>query len=79
MLGVEWRIRALRAAFYITPGFANWVRTRARELGREGRPFEIILVWGGRRFRVGNVPHGDPYFAIVREDGTLERSPWASD
>jgi hypothetical protein len=76
---VEWTLRAFRAAFYITPGFANWVRTRARELSREGRAFEIILVWGGRRFRVGNVPHGDPYFAIQREDGTLERSPYASD
>jgi len=79
MGGVEWTLRAFRAAFYIRPGFSNWVRTRARELAREGSPYEIVLVWGGRRFRVGNVPHGDPYFAIQRDDGTLERSPWASD
>ena len=76
---VEWTLRAFRAAFFVSPAFANWVRTRARELAREGRTFEIILVWGGRRFRVGNVPHGEPYFAIQRDDGTVERSPWAGD
>jgi hypothetical protein len=76
---VEWKLRRFRAAFYVTPGFQNWVRTRAYELEREGRKFEIILVWGRRRFRVGKLPHGNPYFAIELDDGTIERSPWVED
>lgn len=75
---VEWTLRAFRAAFYITPGFANWARTRARELTRDGQSYELVLIWGRREFRIGNVPHGDPYFAIRRgSDGVLERSPYA--
>jgi hypothetical protein len=74
---IEWKLRRFGAAFYITLGFRNWVRTRARELERAGEPFEIVLVWGRRRFHVGALPHGDPYFAIERADGTLERSRWA--
>lgn len=79
MSRVEWRIREFRAAFQVQPGFANWLRTRARELERDGEPYEIILVWGRRRFHIGEVPNGDPYFAVERADGTLERSPWAID
>jgi hypothetical protein len=74
---IEWKLRCFGAAFYIRPQFRNWVRTRARELERAGERFEIILVWGRRRFRVGALPHGDPYFAIERVDGTVERSRWA--
>jgi hypothetical protein len=76
MLGVERKLRDLRAAFHVTPGFANWVRTRSRELEKQGRPYEIILVWGRRRFHIGSLPEGDPYFAIELSDGSLERSPW---
>jgi hypothetical protein len=72
----ERKLRAFAAAFYIFPEFSNWVRTRARELRRQGREFEIVLVWGRRLFRAGSVPHGNPYFAIKREDGSVERSPW---
>ena len=74
---VERKIRDFRAAFHVTPGFSNWLRTRARELERDGEAFEVVLCWGRRRFRVRALPHGDPYFAIVRADGTIERSPWA--
>jgi hypothetical protein len=74
---IEWKLRRFGAAFFITPQFRNWVRTRARELERAGQPFEIVLVWGRRRFHVGNLPHGDPYFAIERADGQVERSRWA--
>jgi hypothetical protein len=77
MRAVEMQIRRFRAAFWFEPQFANWVRTRSYELARAGAAFDIVLVWGRRRFRVGSVPHGDPYFAIERADGTLERSPWA--
>jgi hypothetical protein len=79
MRWVEKQLRRFGAAFYVQPGFANWVRTRSRELEREGHTFNVVLIWGRRRFHVGNVPHGDPYFAIERADGTIERSPWASD
>jgi hypothetical protein len=72
---VERELRRFRAAFYITPHFANWVRTRAAELGRAGASFQIVMVWGRRRFRIGSVPQGDPYFAIEREDGSIEHSP----
>jgi len=74
---IEWKLRRFGAAFYITLAFRNWVRTRARELEREGETFEIVLVWGRRRFHVDALPHGDPYFAIERADGTLERSRWS--
>jgi len=77
MRSIEWELRAFRAAFYITPGFANWVRTRARELEATGEAFEIVVCWGRLRFRVRTVPGPQPYFAIRRADGTLERSPWA--
>ncbi|HKZ73176.1 MAG TPA: hypothetical protein VJ011_03880 [Steroidobacteraceae bacterium] len=73
---IERKIRQFLTAFYVFPGFRNWVRTRAKELTREGEDFEIIMVWGRRHFRIGAVPHGDPYFAIKRPDGSLERSPW---
>jgi hypothetical protein len=76
MLGVEWKLRAFRAAFQVTPTFSNWVRTRARELEREGRTFEVVLIWGRRRFHIGNVPDGEPYFALELRDGSIERSPW---
>lgn len=74
---VERKLRELRAAFHVTPTFSNWVRTRARELEREGRSYDVVLVWGRRRFHIGRVPRGDPYFAIELSDGSLERSPWA--
>lgn len=74
---IEWKLRRFGAAFYISLGFRNWVRARGRELERAGESFEIVLVWGRRRFYVGSLPHGDPYFAIVRADGTVERSHWA--
>lgn len=77
MRTVERKLRRFRAAFWLTPEFANWVRTRAYELQRTGAAFDVVLVWGRRRFRVGNVPEGQPYFAIELRDGTLERSPWA--
>lgn len=73
----DWKLRLFRSAFTVTPNFVNWARTRALEL--RGEPYELVIVWGRRRFRVGNIPHGEPYFAIVRADGTLERSPWCSD
>jgi hypothetical protein len=76
MRSIEWELRAFRAAFWISPGFANWVRTRGRELRKSGEDFEIILCWGRFRFRLANAPDGEPYFAIRRADGTLERSPW---
>lgn len=75
---VERKIRAFVAAFFVFPEFRGWVRTRAAELRKEGEQFEIVLVWGRRRFHVGSLPHGNPYFAIERSDGTLERSPWTS-
>ena len=74
---VERAIRRFNATFCVHVGFCNWARTRANELARQGQPFEIVLVWGRRRFRVGNVPDGDPFLAVERADGTLERSPWA--
>ena len=75
----ERKLRAFGAAFYIFPEFRNWVRTRARDLRRQRQDFEIVLVWGRRLFRAGRVPRGNPYFAIKRSDGSLERSPWAVD
>jgi hypothetical protein len=75
MRSIEWKLRAFRAAFYITPGFANWVRTRARELTKSGEDFELVVCWGRLRFRVWTVPGADPYFAIRRADGSLERPP----
>jgi hypothetical protein len=75
MRWIEWELRRFRAAFYITPGFANWVRTRARELQKAGEDFELVVCWGPLRFRVRTVPGEDPYFAIRRKDGTLERPP----
>lgn len=74
---VETKIRQFRAAFWLEPGFANWTRTRARELARKGQSFEIVLVWGRRRLRVGQLPEEQPFFALELADGTLERSPWA--
>jgi len=76
MRAVEQKLRRFRAAFFVSVGFANWVRTRALELEREGQPFEIVLCWGARVFRVDALPEDDPFFAIERADGTLERSPW---
>lgn len=76
MRWVERKLRDLRAAFHVTPTFANWVRTRSRELEREGRAHDVVLVWGRRRFHIGKLPEGDPYFAIELSDGSLERSPW---
>ena len=76
---VEWKLRRFGAAFFIRLGFANWARTRGRELERAGVRFRVVLVWGRRRFHTGNVPNGDPYFALELEDGTLERSPWVED
>lgn len=73
---VEQKLRRFRAAFYITPLFANWVRARAHELAAEGRAFEIVMCWGGMRFRVGELPAEDPYFAIEHADGSVERSRW---
>jgi len=75
----ERKLRAFLATFYIFPEFSNWVRTRARELRRQSQGFEIVLVWGRRIFHAGNVPHGTPYFAIKREDGSVECSPWVND
>jgi hypothetical protein len=77
MQAVERQIRRIRAALWLEPEFANWVRTRSYELTRKGRAFDVVLVWGRRRFRIGNVPDGKPYFAIELADGTLERSPYA--
>jgi len=76
MVNVERELRRFRAAFFVTPGFANWVRTKAHELIRSRSSFRIVLVWGRRRFHVGNVPEDEPYFAIELADGSLERSPW---
>ena len=78
--GIEQTIRQLNAGFWIrvSPGSAHWARTRAKELAREGRDFDIVLVWNGQRFRAGEqLFGGDPYLAIEFEDGTLEGSPWA--
>ena len=72
---VESKIRRFCAAFFVVPQFRNWVRMRARELRKEGEEFEIVLVWGRRRFHVGRIPEGDPYFAIERRDGSIEASP----
>jgi hypothetical protein len=77
MAPIERQLRRFRAAFYITPQFSNWVRSRGYELQRTGEPFEIILLWGRRRFHVGSLPHDDPHFAIERADGSVERSIWA--
>lgn len=73
---IEKLLRDFGAAFAVVPGFRNWVRCRARELQKAGEAFQIVMVWGKRRFRVGRLPGADPYFAIERADGTLERSPW---
>lgn len=73
---IEGQLRRFRAAFWVTLRFANWVRTRGRELERQGKRFEIVLCWGRRRFRVGHLPEDEPYFAIELDDGTVERSPW---
>jgi hypothetical protein len=76
---VESKIRAFAAALFVSPGFRNWVRVRAHELRKQGRDdFEIVLVWGRRTFRVGNIPDEQPYFAIRRPDGTLEQSPYVN-
>jgi hypothetical protein len=77
MRTVEKSIRRFRAAFWLEPLAANWVRTRARELASRGAAYRIVLVWGERRFHVGNVPREQPYFALELTDGTLERAPWA--
>jgi len=66
MVNVERELRRFRAAFFVTPGFANWVRTKAHELIRSRSSFRIVLVWGRRRFHVGNVPEDEPYFALER-------------
>jgi len=71
----ERKLRAFGAAFFVSLGFKNWVRTRAREKQLQGVDFEIVLVWGRRRFRVGNLPTEEPYFALELADGTLEKSP----
>lgn len=73
---IESAIRRFCAAFARFPQFANWLRARARELQKQGEEFEIIMVWGRRRYRVGQLPQGDPYFAIERRDGSIERSPF---
>jgi hypothetical protein len=73
---VESKIRRFAAAFSVIPEFRNWVRTRARELNKQGEEYEIVLVWGRRCFHVGRVPEGNPYFAIRRRDGTIESSPY---
>lgn len=75
MRWIEWELRRFRAAFYITPAFGNWVRTRARELAKMGEEFELVVCWGKFRFRVRTVPGAEPYFAIRRKDGTLELPP----
>lgn len=72
---VESKIRRFAAAFYVFPQFRNWVRMRARELKKQDEEFEIVLVWGRRRFHVGRLPEGNPHFAIQRSDGTIEQSP----
>jgi hypothetical protein len=76
MRSVERKIRAFRAAFYVEPQFANWVRTRARELAKAGEAFELVMCWGRRRFRVGRLPTSDPFFALERRDGSIECSPY---
>lgn len=74
---IERKLRQFRAAFFVTPVFANWVRSRGYELTQAGETFEIIMCWGRRRFRVGtNLPRDEPHFAIERRGGTIERSPW---
>ena len=73
---VESKIRRFAAAFFIIPQFRNWVRMRAHELKKQGEEFEIVLVWGRRRFYVGRLPEGNPHFAIQRRDGTIEQSPF---
>jgi len=73
---IESKIRRFAAAFHVIPQFRNWVRMRARELGKEGEEFDIVLVWGRRRFHVGRLPEGNPHFAIERRDGTVESSPY---
>lgn len=72
---IEKKLRDFGAAFYVSLGFRNWVRTRAREKQLQGVDFEIVLIWGRRRFHVGRLPRSDPYFAIENPDGTLEKSP----
>ena len=72
---VERKIRDFAAAFYVFPEFRQWVRVRAHELAKRGEPFEVVLIWGRRRFHVGRLPEGNPYFALERGDGSLERSP----
>lgn len=73
---IEKKLRDFAAAFAITLQFRNWVRTRAREKLRRGEEFEIILVWGRRRFRVGHLPKDEPFFAIECADGSVECSRW---
>ena len=73
---IEKVLRDFAAAFSVVPGFKLWARVRANELRKRGEEFEIIMVWGRRRFRVGRLPGAEPYFAIERADGTVERSPW---
>jgi hypothetical protein len=72
---IERKLRQFRAAFFVTPDFANWARTRGHELTKGGESFEIIMCWGRRRFRVGDLPLDDPHFAI-EHGGTVERSIW---
>ena len=79
MLRVERILRSLFAAFGSTPGFSQWARARAMQLLREGQRFELVVVWGGQRFRVDELPETEPYFAVELADGTLERSPHVND
>jgi hypothetical protein len=69
---IEKKLRDFAAAFAVTLEFRNWVRTRAREKLLRGEPFEIVLVWGHQRFRVGHLPDEAPFFAIECPDGTVE-------
>jgi hypothetical protein len=73
---IEKVLRDFAAAFAVTLEFRNWARSRAREKLLRGERFEVILVWGRRRFHVGQLPEDDPFFAIECADGTIERSPW---
>lgn len=73
---VEWQCRALLAAFYAQPAFAQWARRRARELATT-EAVTVVVRWGGRCFSADDVPGDDPEFCVRRADGTLERAPWA--
>jgi hypothetical protein len=64
------------AAAFVPPLGRVWARERARELGGK---CTVLVLWGPLRFTLRRLPESEPVFAIQREDGTVERPPWAAE